>query len=150
MVDFIPFSTEQREIVFWIISSALCLTMELLTARLIVFWFACSALGASYLADLGYSLETQLFFFVAIPIPLTIVSQFIIRAIYEAAPADVSTKDLIGQEAYVIDTINPKTKKGKIKIGDREFSAKSKKVIKKAQRVKIKRFDGLRAIVKKA
>lgn len=149
MVSFIPFTPEQREVVFWIASCALCLMGELLTAKLIVFWFACSALGASYLADQGYSLSVQFTFFIAIPIPLAILSQFIIRSIYSASPADLTTKNFLGKEAFVVETINPKTKKGKIRIGEQEFSAKAGKIIEGGKVVKVKKFDGLEAIVEK-
>ena len=149
MVSLIPFSAEHRQVIFWIVASALCLTGELMTARLIIFWFACSALGASYLADQGFGIETQFLFFIAIPIPLTIISQFIIRAVFEATPADISTKNLLGREAFVTEAINPKRKKGKIKIGEQEFNAKSKKIIEHGTKVIIQKFDGLDAIVKK-
>lgn len=134
----------------WLIVSVIFLLLEVGTPGL--FFFLSFAIGCSFAAIAAF-FELSIFIQCITAIVMSLVAFAFIRTYFSAAKlpqTKTNTDALIGQQAMVIDVIEPH-KVGRVKIKGEEWPAVSHEdnvILQKGTLVKIIRVEGNRIIVK--
>jgi membrane protein implicated in regulation of membrane protease activity len=139
--------------IFWLILLSIFLLIEALTINLTTIWFAIGCLAALILALAGLSLAWQVTTMIVVSTILLLLFILIIRPHMNfgrfSHPTPTNADRLIGQEALVIEPIDPIQGTGQIRALGQTWSAGSinQQPIAAGTRVEIVEIRGVKAIV---
>lgn len=137
------------ETIIWLVITVLALIIEGSTAGLTTIWFAFAG-GVSFVLSLfGANVYTQIIVFFVVSILLLVLTRPLIAKKLVKQTEKTNADKIIGEKALVIEEINEFAGTGQIKISGSVWSAKSKDVIAKDEKVIIKDIKGVHAIVER-
>ena len=138
---------------YWLILFAILLGAEMITVGLTTIWFAGGSLVAFFAALAGMNVYMQITLWLIVSFVLLIFTRpFALRYLNREDRERTNVDSLIGQEAYVCETISNKDEKGKVKINGIEWTARGEglsSMIEKDCLVRILRVEGVKVIVEK-
>lgn len=135
--------------IIWLGVMVIMLIIEGATANLVTIWFAISALLTIILSLLGVSLQVQIIVFVALSLILVLLTRPLVRKLLKNRQPTNADRH-IGQRGIVIQTIDPVTGKGQVKVDGVIWSAKSNdgSVIEEGYDVEVLDITGVKLVVK--
>ncbi|OYT42208.1 MAG: hypothetical protein B6U86_00750 [Candidatus Altiarchaeales archaeon ex4484_43] len=133
----------------WLVVSIIFFIGEMLTAGFFLLWFGIGALVAAISTFFITDDITQWAIFLVVSAALVILTRPFARRITKKAPREAAVDALIGKRARVIETINPDTNKGRIRVKNDEWRADADEIIPEGEEVEVIRIKGTHAIVKK-
>ena len=109
----------------WLGVLAVLLAAEAVTAGLTTIWFAGGALAAAVASYFGAGLGVQLVLFLAVSCVLLILLRPIAVRYFNKDTTKTNAASLIGKKAVVIQEISNLEQKGKVRINDIEWTART-------------------------
>lgn len=131
----------------WIILAAIFFIGEMLTTSFFLMWFGIGASASAVLAYLGFDPMLQFVAFLIISLILIGISRPFAQRITKDSPKKAVSDRLIGQEALVIEEIEPHSS-GLVKVQGDVWRAVSSQTIGEGQIVNIESIDGTKLVVK--
>ena len=134
----------------WLVVAVIFFIGEMFTAGFFLLWFGIGALLTAICAFLGITDEvTQFIIFLVTSTVLVLLTRPLAKRITKKAPREAAFDALIGKTARVIETINPDTNKGRVKVKGDEWKAEADEIIPEGEKVEIMSIEGTHAVVKK-
>ena len=136
--------------VFWLIVGIIFTVAEALTVGLVTIWFTGGAIVALVAALLGAGTPVQVVLFLVVSIGLLVTTRKIFVNKLKTGKTKTNVDALIGEEAKVIDAIQP-FEPGSIKLKGQEWTAVAKDdtlTIASGDIVKVVAIEGVKAVVK--
>lgn len=139
--------------VVWLIITAIFLVVEAVTMGLTTIWCAAGSVVALLLDLCGVGPVGQVVAFVLVSAALFVVFLFWIKPalkgknVIKTIPTNADR--IIGQEAVVIEAINPIDGTGQIKVLGQVWSAVADSNIEKDSKVQVTAISGVKAVVSK-
>lgn len=140
------------ETIFWLVLFVVLLIIEIFTMGLTTIWFAGGALVAIVLSFVGFGLPVQIIAFLLVSIALLVLTRPIALKFFNQERQKTNAESLIGQKAYVIETIDTLHGVGRVEINGMEWSAKTEdrmETLESGTLVVIEGIQGVKLIVKK-
>ena len=109
----------------WLGIMVLLLVIEALTLTLTTIWFAAGALVAAGATLLGVNLTTQIIVFLCVSLVLLIVTRPLALRHARTEVTKTNAAGMVGRKAIVIEEIDNREQKGRVKVGDIEWMARS-------------------------
>ena len=137
---------------FWVILMVVFLVVEAAFAGLTTIWCAVGCLVAAILAACGVPLWVQILVMVLVSVALFIM--FIVwikpnmKDIKKIDKEPTNADRVLGQEAIVIEEIDPVEAKGQIRVMGQVWSAVASKKIAVNSKVKVMDIQGVKLVVK--
>ena len=139
--------------VFWLIITAIFLVVEAMTMGLATIWCAAGSVVALLLDLFGVGPVGQVITFVLVSAALFVVFLIWIKPAFKGKNVIKTTPTnadrIIGQEAIVIEAINPMDGTGQIKVLGQVWSAVADSNIEKDSKVQVTAISGVKAVVSK-
>lgn len=139
--------------VFWLIITAIFLVVEAMTMGLATIWCAAGSVVALLLDLFGVGPVGQVIAFVLVSAALFVVFLIWIKPAFKGKNVIKTTPTnadrIIGQEAIVIEAINPMDGTGQIKVLGQVWSAVADSNIEKDSKVQVTAISGVKAVVSK-
>ena len=134
----------------WIILAGIFFVIEIATIGFLVFWFGIGALIAMIVSFFTDSLAIQTAVFVLSSTILLFFTRPFVNKFSSNDEVQTNAFSIIGKKGIVIQTIDPVSGKGQVKIGTEKWSAKSADDVKieKGTEVEVLDIDGVKAVVK--
>lgn len=134
----------------WMAIAAVLLIAEILTAGFFLLWFSIGAAAAGILSMLGVGRPAQLIIFILASSILFVFGRRFAERVTENQPPGIGADRFIEQNGVVVEDIDNKTGKGRIRVGSDEWRALSDngEIIKKDTIVQVLRIDGTKTVVK--
>ncbi|MFC1494505.1 NfeD family protein [Thermodesulfobacteriota bacterium] len=134
----------------WMAVAAILLIAEIFTAGFFLIWFSIGAAGAGILAMLGVGRPAQLIIFILASGILFVFGRRFAERVTVKQPPGIGADRFIEQNGVVVEDIDNKTGKGRIRVGSDEWRALSEngEIIKKDTTVEVIRIDGTKTVVK--
>lgn len=114
------------EAVYWLIAVAVFLIIEMITLGMTTIWFSGGALAAAIAAVLGAGIWLQIIVFIVVTILLFIFTRPWAVKHLNNRTIKTNAESIIGKEVFVIEEINNRKPSGKVRMGDLEWTARSK------------------------
>jgi membrane protein implicated in regulation of membrane protease activity len=139
---------------FWLIFLIVFLLVEAFTFNMTTIWFAAGSLTALILALLGQPVWLQASAMVLVSAVMLLIFIFVIKPRMSGSqgrPFEPTNADrIIGQEALVIETLDPVAGSGLIKVKGQTWSSVSedRSVIQAGSKVTVIAIQGVKAVVK--
>ncbi len=112
-------------LIVWIVLAVLFGLGELITQGLTSIWFTIGAVVAAILAFVGAPIWAQCLAFVFVSV-VTLILTRPLATKFNDKTVKTNSENLIGKTCYVVETIDNAAGKGKVKIGDLEWTARAK------------------------
>ena len=134
----------------WVILAGIFFIIEIATVGFLVFWFGVGALIAMIVSFFTESLAIQTTVFVLSSTILLFFTRPFVNKFSSNDEVQTNAFSIIGKKGIVIQTIDPVSGKGQVKIGTEKWSAKSADDVKieKGTEVEVLDIDGVKAVVK--
>ena len=134
----------------WVILAGVFFIIEIATVGFLVFWFGVGALIAMIVSFFTESLAIQTTVFVLSSTILLFFTRPFVNKFSSNDEVQTNAFSIIGKKGIVIQTIDPVSGKGQVKIGTEKWSAKSADDVKieKGTEVEVLDIDGVKAVVK--
>ena len=136
----------------WLITLAVFLVVEAITAGLTTIWFAGGALVAAIVAYFGAGVVVQLLLFLVVSVVLLVFTRPLAVKYMNKDLEKTNVNSLLGKTAVVTQEIDNLAQTGQVRINDIEWTARtfdnSIKIPKDAV-VEIEEVQGVKLIVKK-
>lgn len=133
---------------YWLIFIFAFLLIEGLSMNLITIWFAVGSLFAFIGTYFTNNLYIQLIIFVITTIISLVLTRPLIKKYINENIVKTNYDVIIGKVGTALTDINP-LEKGRVKVDGKEWMATSKEEIKKGEKVKILKIEGVKVIVKR-
>jgi membrane protein implicated in regulation of membrane protease activity len=135
----------------WLVAAVIFFIGEMFTEGFFLLWFGVGALlTAICCAFLGITDEvTQFVIFLVASTVLVLLTRPFAKRITKKAPRQAAFDALIGKTARVIETINPDTNKGRIKVKGDEWKAEADEIIPEGEKIEIIGIEGTHVVVRK-
>ena len=136
--------------VFWLIAAGVFFIAEIATTGFLIFWLGLGALLAMVTSFITDSVFIQTIVFVISSTLLILLTKPLLKKITKKDKTVVTNAfSIVGKDAIVTTTIDPKQGIGQIKVDGETWSAKCSDdiVIEKGTEVKILAIDGVKAVV---
>ena len=147
MLEYMPY--------IWAIVTVAAIIVESMTADLVTIWFIPSGLVAAIVSLLPVKIDiwVQVLIFFATALILVVMSKTIFKEFFKKKPIVHTNLDaVIGQDAFVIETINNIEGKGAVKVLGKEWSALTAddgETIEKDSLVTVLEIRGVKLVCKK-
>lgn len=138
--------------VFWLIVLIVSLGAEAATVGLTCIWISGGALTALILNLCHVSFTWQVIAFFAVTFVLLIATRPFARKYINSHRTLTNYESLIGQKAYIEDTVNNRRETGKAVVNGQEWTARAEKdeeIIEKGTQVQVVKVSGVKLIVRK-
>lgn len=112
-------------VIVWIIVFTVSLIAEAATFALVSIWFAAGALGALIAAAMGASLTVQLIIFALLAGLLLAFTRPLLKKLFPNKFIPTNSELEIGRTAVVIEGIDNKSGKGRVRLGGVDWAAVS-------------------------
>lgn len=131
------------------ILAAFFIIAEIFTAGFFILWFGVGAAAAGAAALLGLGFGWQLGIFIIVSLALFLLSRKISTKLVKAQPPGIGADRFVEQEAIVIEEINNRNGKGRVRVKSEEWRAESAdgSIIPPETRVRVIGVTGTRLIV---
>lgn len=123
--------------------------LESITVQLVGIWFCISAIVSAFVAHFTDSYTTTIVVFVIVSAIMLIFTRPIIKKKIIYNPEPTNADRIIGKTALVIQRIDSSVNSGQIKVDGQVWSARSSEVIDEGETVRIKKIEGVKAIVQR-
>jgi len=134
----------------WLVVAIIFFIGEMFTEGFFLLWFGVGALVVAIGAFLGIADDiTQWAIFLVVSAALVLLTRPFARRITKKAPREVAVDALIGKRAKVIETIDPDTNKGRVRVKKDVWGADADEIIPEGEEVEVIRVEGTHVIVKK-
>ena len=135
----------------WLIVAAVFIIIEIVTLGLTTIWFAGGAILAASVATFGAGWLTQVIVFGVTSLVLLIFTRPIAQKHFMKNQEMTNAESLVGQMAYVTETIDNVKSEGTVKINGLEWTARSTAggIIEKDSEVIIDSISGVKLFVTK-
>jgi membrane protein implicated in regulation of membrane protease activity len=134
----------------WLVVATIFFIGEMFTEGFFLLWFGVGALLAAVIAFLGVSDDViQWIVFLLTSGVLVLLTTRFARKITKKAPREATVDALIGRKAKVVETINPDTNQGRVRVKKDEWRADADEVIPEGEEVEVLRVEGTHVVVKK-
>lgn len=136
--------------VYWLLAAAACLVAEIVTVGLVGIWFAGGALAAALVSVITDLLLVQVVVFIVVSVALLMVTRPLAKKHLNEKIKETNLDALIGRELVVLETIDPETGKGKVKINDVEWRAypeDGESIFEEGEKVVVREISGVKLIV---
>lgn len=136
----------------FVVVGILFMAMEIITPGFIVMWFGIATILAAIPVYLGASTSVVLIVFAITLLILTVfVRRIFINRFVGKEGVRTNASSLIGQQAVVVETIDPLKSTGKVRVRKEVWSAvaKENEPITVGQIVVVKALDGVKLMVEK-
>lgn len=136
---------------YWLILFAVLLLIELATMGLTTIWFACGAIAAMAANMLGADIWIQCAVFLAVSFVFLLITRPFAMRYINRSHTRTNIDKLIGESAYVTETIDNLKSSGKAQVKGQEWTARScdRQVrIPEGKTVEITAIEGVKLIVK--
>lgn len=139
------------DVVIWLAIAAVMIIVEIVTLGLTTIWFAGGALISALIACFGDNWFIQLVVFAVVSLVLLIFTRPIAQKHLMKDPEKTNVEGLIGEKAYVTESINNIQSKGAVKLKGVEWTARSfsDEPIAEGEEVIVKAVSGVKLIVSK-
>lgn len=136
-------------ITVWSVAIVVFLIIEAVTVGIASIWFALGSICALLAALLGAPIWLQVVWFVVISVLTLLITRPIIKKYVHAKAQPTNADRVIGHPAVVIEEINNLEGRGAVKIGGKEWTARSAdgNSIPYDAVVKVVRIEGVKLIV---
>lgn len=136
--------------VIWLIVLVTTLIVEALTAGLVTIWFSAGAIAALISSYFGIGFIYQIIIFIAVSAFALLITRPLVKGKIIKSPVKTNADLVLGQNAVVIEAIEPIEGKGQVKVGGKVWSAKSADLsgIEKDRIVTVEKIEGVHLIVK--
>lgn len=134
----------------WLIAAGVFFIAEIATTGFLIFWLGLGALLAMVTSFITDSILIQTIVFVVSSTLLILLTKPLLKKITKKDKTVVTNAfSIVGKDAIVTTTIDPKQGIGQIKVDGETWSAKCSddSVIEKGTEVKILAIDGVKAVV---
>lgn len=137
-------------VAFWVIAAIVMALLEAATVSLVSIWFAIGALGAAIGAALGANIVWQVVIFVVLSAMALAVTKPLVKKFRKKGAALTNADRIIGERGEVIETIDPISGSGQIRVLGQVWSAKGEggNAILPGAFVSVERIEGVKAVVK--
>lgn len=137
-------------LIFWGVIFAATAIAELMSMQLVSIWFALGAAGAFCGALAGWSFTAQLGLFVVISAALLLITRPILKKLRVKLVPPMNAEKGIGENAVVIEDINPALGTGRARLSGVDWMAVSETgcIIPKDSIVIISKIDGAKLVVR--
>ncbi len=134
----------------WLIAAIIFVIIEALTLGLVTIWFAVGALAAFFVAWLGFSLQTQITFFIVSSFVLLYLTGPIARKYLKIGTTKTNVQALINELGIVREKIE-QVKQGQIEVKGQFWAARAStdEDIEVDERVVVQKIEGNTLIVRK-
>jgi membrane protein implicated in regulation of membrane protease activity len=134
----------------WICIGLLFLLAEVFTAGFVLACFGVGAFAAAVPAFLGLGFVTQLLTFIVVSTLAVLFSRRFADRVTGAQPQGLGVDRVLGKQALVIETIDPDSPAGRVRVDVEEWRADSvhSEVIPEGTRVEVLGIDGTRLRVR--
>lgn len=142
-----------NEILCWLLLAAIFIIVEIITLGLTTIWFAGGAFIAALAGLCGANLVVQIILFVVVSVVLLALTRPIAVKYLDSKTEKTNAEALVGQNAYVLQTIDNIKESGQAKVNGMEWTARAKEdsmIIQEGTVVKIVAIQGVKLIVEKA
>ncbi len=138
--------------IFWLILFAILLVIEIITLGLTTVWFAVGAIAAFLTAYLGLATVVQVIVFLIVSVALFVITRPLAMIFFNTERERTNAESLIGQKAFVKETIDNLRGAGRVEVNGMEWSAKAdeSESIEVDTVVLIKGIQGVKLIVEPA
>ncbi len=138
-----------QAIIFWGIAFIVLTVAELMTVQMISIWLAISALITMFFAILDVEFWQQILVFVIISTVLLIATRPLAKKFNATRRVATNAELDIGKNAIVIEEIDSKLTKGRVRLGGVDWSAKAadNSVIPEGTTVTVAKIEGSKLIV---
>ncbi len=134
----------------WLVVAIIFLIGEMFTEGFFLLWFGLSGLIVAAAAFLGVADDvTQWIIFLVSSSILVVFTRPLASRITKKAPRGATIDALIGEKTHVMETIDPKTRKGSVKTSRGEWRAQADELIPQGAKVEIIKVEGVHVVVKK-
>ncbi len=134
----------------WLIAAGVFFISEIATTGFLIFWLGLGALLAMITSFITDSVLIQTTVFVISSTLLILLTKPLLKKITKKDKTVVTNAfSIVGKDAIVTNTIDPKHGLGQIKVNGETWSAKCSDdtIIEKGSKVKILAIDGVKAVV---
>lgn len=134
----------------WICIGLLFLLAEVFTAGFVLACFGVGAFAAAIPAFFGLGLVTQLLTFIIVSTLAVLLSRRFADRVTGAQPQGLGVDRVLGKQALVIETIDPDSPAGRVRVDVEEWRADSvdSELIPEGTRVEVLGIDGTRLRVR--
>ncbi|MCI8509316.1 MAG: NfeD family protein [Lachnospiraceae bacterium] len=139
-----------NEILCWLLLAAIFIIVEIITLGLTTIWFAGGAFVAAIAGLCGANLVVQVILFVVVSVVLLALTRPIAVKHLDSKTEKTNAEALVGQNAYVLQTIDNVKELGQAKVNGMEWTARAKEdsmIIQEGTVVKIVAIQGVKLIV---
>ena len=138
-------------LVFWVVAFLIFSIIEAITVRLNAIWFAAGSLAAFVSVLLEVPFWMQLLFFLLSSLLLLFITRPLQKRLSAGRYHAASVTDVIGCTGTVTEQINNTSAKGRVKIGELDWLARSTdgSLLKTGEKVVVQSVDGIAVIVAK-
>lgn len=131
----------------WLIVGLGLLIIELFTMTFFLMWIAVAALLAALTALFTASMWFPWAVFSVAAIILLLVTRPLARSLHGAVTVPSNVDSLIGQQAYVLQVIDPRANTGRVRVKSDEWRARSTEVIPEGVYVTVLAVEGATLMV---
>ena len=134
----------------WLLLIVVFVVAEAVTYGLTTIWFAGGALVGAILAFLGYELMIQIIVFFAVSVFLLIVTRPLALRFMKRDKPKSSVNSVVGKKAIVVEKIDNRAQKGKVRIYDVDWlagTASDDETVEEGTVVTVKEIHGVRLTV---
>ncbi|MCD6350904.1 MAG: NfeD family protein [Armatimonadetes bacterium] len=135
--------------IVWLIVAILLLIVEVFTGTFFILWVAIAALIAGLFAFWTAQWLAWLIFVISSAV-LLVITRPLAHKLHHHLPARTNVDALIGQTAFVIETVDPLANTGRVRVGSDEWRARCDRVVEAGSQVIVLGVTGATLVVKPA
>ena len=141
----------ETTVAFWVIAAIVMALLEAATVSLVSIWFAVGAIGAAIGAAAGLGVSWQIVIFVLLSAIALAVTKPLVRKFRRRGASATNADRIIGAEGEVVESIDPVSGSGQVRVLGQIWSAKSAdgQTAAAGEKVRVTAIEGVKAIVER-